>query len=210
MKSHLNNHCYNYHISTKMKISIEGNIGCGKSSLLSRLCLETRTPVFLEPVDEWKEWLSLFYTDPARWGMSFNINVLLTFNKWKNNNFLALYERSPISNRYIFAQLQYDQKRMNDMELEMFNRIYNQLSWLPDVVIYIRTDPTVSMKRMQQRARECENEVPLDYIEAVHQKYEDIFNSDNHNPGCKVIIVDGNRAHDEVYADVLNIVKSFA
>jgi deoxyadenosine/deoxycytidine kinase len=191
-----------------MKISIEGNIGCGKSSLLSRLCLETRTPVFLEPVDEWKQWLSLFYTDPARWGMSFNINVLLTFNQWKNNNFLALYERSPISNRYIFAQLQYDQKRMNDMELEMFNRIYNQLSWLPDVVIYIRTDPAVSMKRMQQRARECENEVPLDYIEAVHQKYEDIFNSKEHNPGCKVVVVDGNRTHDEVYADVLNILKT--
>lgn len=192
-----------------MKISIEGNIGCGKSSLLTRLCQETRIPVFLEPVDEWKEWLSMFYADPKRWGMSFNINVLLSFNKWKNNSFLALYERSPLSNRYIFAQLQYDQKRMIDQELKMFDALYDKLAWTPDIIIYIQTNPQISMERIKQRARECENDVPIEYIKAVHDKYEDIFvnNKNNLNLKCKVITVDGNRSKEAVYADVLAIIN---
>jgi deoxyadenosine/deoxycytidine kinase len=195
-----------------MKISIEGNIGCGKSSVITRLCQEFRIPVFLEPVDEWKEWLSMFYADPNRWGLSFNINVLLSFNKWKNNDFTAIYERSPLSNRYIFAKLQYDQQRMMDIELKMFETLYEKLAWTPDVVIYIQTDPEVSMERMRERGRSCENEVSFDYIKAVHDKYEDLFGqsgSSKRTNKCHTIIVNGNRSKDAVYADVAAIVNHY-
>lgn len=209
-----------------VKISIEGNIGSGKSSVISRLCQDIRVPVFLEPVDEWKDWLTLFYQNPGRWGMSFNINVLLSFNKWKNNDFFSIYERSPISNRYIFSQLQFDQGRMNNLEKTMFEQLYDKLAWTPDVIIYIRADPHVSMERMKKRARACENEVPIEYLTAVHEKYEDILNNPQEfskgyytylpkyyltdkQKECRVIIVDGNRSHDEVYADVLSWVKSY-
>lgn len=200
-----------------MKISIEGNIGCGKSSVLTRLCSDARIPVFLEPVDEWKEWLTQFYEDPMRWGMSFNLKVLMSFAKWRDNKFFACYERSPISNRYVFAQLQYNQGRMKQLELELFHDIYNKVSWTPDVAIYIRTDPEVSMRRMQSRARSCENGVPFDYIKAVHDIHESIFQPnrkldyldvDYTKNKCRVYIVDGNRSQDEVYEDILNILTS--
>jgi deoxyadenosine/deoxycytidine kinase len=206
------------------KIAIEGNIGCGKTTLMSRLCQETRLPIFLEPVDEWKDWLTLFYSDPSRWGMSFNINVLLTFNKWKNNNFTSIYERSPISNRFVFSQLQHDNNNMKDVELKMFERVYDKLAWTPDVIIYIRTDPEVSMTRMQERARQCEDAVPLEYITSVHNKYEEILNNkpyDEHNcyldakfttsdkEKCRIIQVDGNKSADEVYQDVKQWVEAY-
>lgn len=206
------------------KISIEGNIGSGKSTVISRLCSETRIPIFLEPVDEWKDWLTMFYEDPARWGMSFNINVLLTFNKWKNNNFTSIYERSPISNRFVFSQLQYDQGRMKKIEMKMFENLYNELAWTPDVIIYIKTDPEVSMQRMQQRARTCENSVPFEYIKAVNDKYEEILNPPDYNTyytyldskymtkrseKCRIIHVDGNQSAEDVYQDVLSWVQAY-
>jgi deoxyadenosine/deoxycytidine kinase len=160
--------------NTIMKISIEGNIGCGKSTLISRLCAETRLPVFLEPVEEWGEWLSLFYSDPARWGMSFNIKVLMSFSKWKNNEFDAIYERSPVSNRHVFCQLQCDEGKVTPLELSLFDDIYQHVGWLPDVILYIRTDPLVSLERMQKRGRKCEESVSLEYLTAVHNKYENI------------------------------------
>ena len=208
------------------KIAIEGNIGSGKTTLMSRLCQETRLPIFLEPVDEWKDWLTLFYSDHSRWGMSFNINVLLTFNKWKNNGFTSIYERSPISNRFVFSQLQYDNNRMKDIELKMFERVYDKLAWTPDVIIYIKTDPEVSMARMQARARKCEDAVPLEYIKSVHNKYEEILNNKSYNSNeyfnylddkyitsdkkkCRIIHVDGNKSADEVFTDVKAWVESY-
>lgn len=198
-----------------MKISIEGNIGSGKSTLISRLCQETRLPIFLEPVDEWKDWLSMFYQDPERWGMSFNINVLLSFNKWKANNFPAIYERSPISNRFVFSQLQYEQNRMKPIEMKMFQNLYDQLAWTPDVIVYIRTDPEVSMQRMQTRGRDCESAVQLDYLKAINDKYNAIFKYDTLEPEymlkgsseCKIIYIDGNGTADEVYQGVLDNIK---
>jgi len=182
------------------RICIEGNIGSGKSTLLTKLCQEKRIPVFLEPVEEWKDWLGVFYQDPTRWGLSFNINVLLSFHKWKHNNFKALYERSPLSNRYVFCQLQYNQGKMTSLELDMFQKIYDELSWTPDKIIYIRTDPQVSMSRMQQRGRTCENSVSLEYITAVHNIYEELMARPDIAP--KVVIIDGNKNSEDVYNQV--------
>lgn len=186
------------------KISIEGNIGCGKSTVLTRLCKETRIPVFLEPVEDWKDWLNVFYQDPARWGLSFNINVLLSFNQWKENKYLALYERSPLSNRHVFCQLQYNQGHMTKLELDMFDKLYRELSWTPELIIYIRTDPQVSMQRMQLRGRDCENKVSLEYIQAVHDMYEQMVKETKQ----KMIIIDGNQDAEKVYAEVKHIVTS--
>lgn len=198
------------------RISIEGNIGCGKSSIISRLCQEERLPVFLEPVEEWKEWLTEFYKDPERWRMSFNINVLLSFEKWKNNNFLAVYERSPISNRHVFTKLQHDEGSMTDLELNLFDQLYSKLAWTPDIIIYIRTDPEVSHTRMQKRGRECENGVTLEYLTSLHKRYDMVLkegmldiNLTNDKKNCIIVTIDGNRSHDEVYADVVMCIKSF-
>jgi deoxynucleoside kinase len=202
-------------IQSKMKISIDGNIGSGKSTVMSRICQELRMPVFLEPVDEWKDWLKLFYTDTTRWGMSFNLKVLMSFNKWKYINVPAVYERSPMANRYVFAQLQSENNEMNDLETALFHELYKNFAWTPDVVIYIRTDPEVSMERMKQRARDCENCVPLEYLKAVHEKYEKLYASPVVNPKltinneiCKVFTVDGNQDADYVYNQVVSIIKN--
>lgn len=188
-----------------MKICVEGNIGSGKSTVITRLCQDKRIPVFLEPVDEWKEWLSLFYTDPSRWGLAFNLQVLMTFNQWKNNDFTAVYERSPISNRHVFTQIGYEQGRLNSLELGLFDSMYNKLAWKPDVIIYIKTDPEVSMQRMQERARDCECAVPLEYLQSIHFKHEELFRIKQTR---NVFVVDGNRGQDDVYNDVLQIIES--
>lgn len=193
-----------------MKIAFEGNLGSGKSSLLARICQDLRVPVFMEPVDEWHEWLTQFYKDPVRWGMSFNIKVLLSFLKWKNNDFLALYERSPLSNRHVFAQVQYEQGRMDNMELQLFNELYKELSWFPDVVIYIRTDPETSYTRMQKRGRKCEDHVPIEYLETIHNKYEEVMKGlNNDNCALHMHVVDGNKSADDVYEEVKELVKMY-
>jgi thymidylate kinase len=109
------------------------------------------------------------------------------------------------ASRYVFCELQYESGKMTSDEMSLYKNLYAKLSWKPDIIIYIRTDPSVSMERMVARNRDCESNVPFEYLKSVHEKYEQlsIENKDI------VMIVDGNRTSDEVYQDVLKIIKSF-
>ena len=190
-----------------MKIVIEGNIGCGKTSVMRKIHEATRLPMFLEPVDEWANWLDLFYKDPRRWGFTFNVNVLLTFNRWRNVDCLALYERSPMSCREVFTNLQYTNGDVNKMEIELFDTLYSQLKWKPNVVIYLRVDPSICMDRMNQRGRSCESSVPLDYLQAVHDNYEQMIEKAK-KEGITVYVIDASQTADDVFKNVLNIITS--
>lgn len=187
-----------------MKIVIDGNIGCGKSTVMRRLNEEIRIPIFLEPLHKWDKLLTLFYQNPDKWAFPFNLEVVHSFYMWKNINGPTLVERSPVSCREVFTQLNYESGHMHSLELEVFDKIYKELSWNPDVLIYIATDPTVCVNRMKQRARECEKEVPLDYIQRIHKKYETMIA----NASFPVHIVNGNQEADQVFQDVKRIVES--
>ena len=68
-------------------ISIEGNIGAGKSTLISYLNLLT----IKEPVDEWlniggQNLLQKYYEDPKRWGLTFQLNAIHSrINLWNRS-----------------------------------------------------------------------------------------------------------------------------
>ncbi len=192
-----------------MKIVIEGNIGGGKSTVLNMISQRTRLPIFLEPVDtEWKQGLEYFYNDNSRWGFTFNLNVLMTYNKWRNNDFKAVYERCPLSSKEVFSKLQYDNGLMTKYENDLYQELYDKLSWEPDVVIYIRTPSNVCFDRMNSRGRECETNVPLIYLTKVHQKYEDLCDLIKTKNNIKLYTIDGNQDIEKVYTDVMKVIDN--
>lgn len=183
-----------------MKIAIEANIGAGKSTLMKNLFEKDRVTIFQEPVSDW-QFLSKFYEDPSRWGLTFNLEVLMTFQQWKDITFNALIERSPLSCRYVFTQLQYDNQQITADELALFDKLFNNMAWFPDVIIYIDTSPSMCFERMQKRGRECESCVPLEYLQSVDEKYQ-VMLSIAKNNNVKVYVVDGSQDQESVYNDV--------
>lgn len=187
-----------------MRVAIEGNIGCGKTTLLNRLFVEDRHTVVLEPVNEWAPWLSLYYSDVRRWGTLFNIKVLHHFHGWaaqgRGGNNLVLFERSPLSNRHVFAELH--RERSDPLEFALYEQTYDVLGWKPDAVIYLRTNPMTCLGRKMQRARECEAQVGADYIAEVHERYEALcarlVETGGFTAGKDLFVVDGNRDSDAV------------
>jgi deoxyadenosine/deoxycytidine kinase len=198
-----------------MRICIEANIGCGKTTLINMIAQHNaHIPIHLEPVDtDWKEGLDKFYSDNQRWGFAFNINVLKTYHEFDQMDRapLSLFERSPLSCYNVFSKLQYEAGQMTEYEHKLFDYIYNSMSWTPDVVIYIQTPPEVCFDRMCQRGRECESGVPLEYLKKVHDKYEEMVNNLLERPvgQTDVYVVNGNKSIDNVYKDVMKIVGSY-
>lgn len=187
---------------TPLKICIEGNIGCGKTSVMRRINEKTRMPIFLEPVDEWAHWLNLFYEDPQRWGFTFNVEVLMSFNKWSNVGCTAVYERSPLACKSVFTEIQYKDGHLTYAERELFMKLFAELSWKQDVIIYLKCDPEICFQRMNQRGRECESHVPLEYLKKVHDQHEEMM-GEAERKGIRVITVDASKSSEEVLRDVL-------
>ena len=181
-----------------MKITIEGNIGCGKTTLCTSLADAFRLPVVLEPLNEWSTMLDRFYADPARWGFTFNANVLASYARWSASPQDAIFERSPMSCRYVFSQVQLADGHIDDVELGILDSIFRSACWTPDLVVYLRCPPSACFERVQSRGRACESEVPLGYLEKVHAMYESMVAT-----LCPhAIVVDASRPAPDVLLEV--------
>lgn len=211
-----------------MRIAIEGNIGCGKSTVIEAiermpLCVDRGYATIQEPIDEWQHWLHEMYSDPQRWSFFFNLKVLLTLSSWSTPTRLHsavdghddlrirqkfLCERSPAACRHVFVPIQSELGDLSAKETELLYEAHAALGWEPDVVVYLRSDPLEAFERMRTRARASEANVGIDYIRAVHEKYERLYNSAGVDKSTTtrnqvVVVVD---VGERTAAEVANIV----
>lgn len=203
----------------KQIISLNGNIGAGKSTIMDRLRDmrdENGGKVFEwipEPIEEWTPWLNIFYGDKARYSYSFQLKVLLHQMEryeyiqgcWERGEIVdnVLFERDPIVAHHVFAQSLYEEGHIHDLEMSVYREFYDRkFHWVPGHAIYLRATPEKCMERMVERARGSElGGVTLDYLNALHEKHERLFISPGGHYG-KVTVVDANQGREEVFHDI--------
>jgi deoxyadenosine/deoxycytidine kinase len=212
-----------------MIYSIEGNIGCGKTTMLNHLKEHFKynnNIVFLtEPVDEWesikdsdgKNMLEKFYADPDKYAFSFQImsftsilNILKKTIKNKPNS-IIICERSLLSTKNIFAKMLYDSGKIKDVEYEIYCNLFNMFSseYIDNKIIYINSDPKVCFDRINIRSRKGENNIPIEYLNncnKYHNNMIDIIEDKNK------LIIDGNiniNENNNIYFDRILEIKLF-
>ncbi|CAD8088699.1 unnamed protein product [Paramecium sonneborni] len=182
-------------------ISLEGNIGAGKSTLFEILKQEYPQAIFLmEPLERWQKIngnselniLEKYYSDVERWGFTFQIYAYqsrlmawdrqlqqILQNKQQNKDpILVFTERSIESARELFFKLCYKDGKISQIEFEIYEEFYEWLmnhykQYLIDCVIYVNTPPEICLQRLIQRGRQEEACVPLEYLKNLHQRHED-------------------------------------
>lgn len=167
-------------------IVVEGNIGAGKSTFLSLIKKHLSVDILHEPTDAWQNIngynvLDAFYKDPNRWAYTFQTYAFITRilaqqEKSKTSSAPLIVERSVYADRYCFAKNAYELGVMSELEWQMYTQWF---TWLMDLYvekplgfIYLKTDPTICYQRLLKRDRSEEKAVKLDYIELLHEKYE--------------------------------------
>lgn len=180
-----------------MYISIYGNIGVGKSSLLSKLS-DHKYKIYYEPVDTWK-FLPLFYEDKKKYCFPLQIEIIQSFNEMVLSN--SIVERSPMEACNIFAKCNYYDNNLSKLEFSLIQRMTNQ-SKDPDVIVYLQATPKISYERIRERNRDCEKNISYDYVYQLHSFYESsIF--DLIQKGKKVITLDASKSKDEIFSELL-------
>jgi deoxyadenosine/deoxycytidine kinase len=177
-------------------ISIEGNIGTGKTTfiqiftkLLSTLYPDHEIVFLKEPIDEWfkitnddnRNILDYFYKDQLRWSYSFQMNAFITrmkqIEQYADKNVIVVCERCVYTDRNVFASLLKESGKINTMEWKLYDEWFYWLTQkeelLPSHYIYLKADYTTSYERMLKRARSEEETIPMVYIKKVAEKHDE-------------------------------------
>ena len=170
-----------------LSLSLEGNIGAGKSTFLKLINQWLDVNVVYEPHEKWQHvggenLLDKFYKDTSRWAYTFQTYAFVTRvleqeASLRNSDSLAhVFERSIYSDRYCFAKNCFDMGTMNALEWKLYQEWF---SWLSEAYtqkiggfIYLQTDPEVCYKRLLKRNRFEEATVSLDYLKMIDEKHE--------------------------------------
>jgi deoxyadenosine/deoxycytidine kinase len=204
-----------------MILSIDGNIGSGKSTLFKSLkkyfsedsnCNGKKIIFVDEPVEEWqkikdkngKNILECFYENPEKHSFSFQmlayisrLSKLLTIIK-KGEYDVIVTERCVFSDRNVFAKMLFDSGKMNEIEWQVYEMwFYNFLGELPTVYfVYLNTSPEICFDRIKKRNRPGEN-IPLNYLKNC-DSYHRIWLE---NPDKHVLELDGSKdmSYHQIY-----------
>jgi deoxyguanosine kinase len=186
-------------LKTKKIYSLEGNIGAGKTTILKLIAQSFDSVQFVEePVNQWTNLngcnlLEKFYSNPGRWGYSFEFYSMLTKLKnlimaAKTDKPIIVIERSLISNK-AFIDASHELGKLDSMEYAMLINTYN--FYLENVfpvltgIIYINTPVDVCVKRIAKRNRDGECEIDKGYLKLLKQKFDDL--SKEYKEKCHVI-----------------------
>ena len=178
-------------IKSKRIYALEGNIGAGKTTILKMLAKNFKDVEFVEePVKEWQNLggmnlLDSFYSNPQRWGFSFEFYSMLTkiqalLKAADSDKPIIIIERSILSNK-VFMDLSNELGKLDKMEYCMLintykfylQNIYPQISG----ILYLDTPVDECMKRITKRNRGEECGIERSYLEALKRKLDELANS---------------------------------
>lgn len=163
----------------KRFIAVAGNIGAGKSTLVSLLSEQLNWKPFYEPVTD-NPYLADFYKDMRAW--SFHSQIFFLTRRLRIHRQLiehtdsAIQDRSVYEDAEVFACNLYRQGWFDERDYNSYRELYQVLSEFlppPDLVIYLRASVETLASRIRRRGRDYERRISPDYLGQLNELYEE-------------------------------------
>jgi deoxyadenosine/deoxycytidine kinase len=172
-------------------ISIEGNIGSGKSTMIEKLRNKyenDNTIHFVEePIHIWNTIkdnagvtiLEKYYADQHRYAFSFQMMAYISRlsilrSVLKNKTYKIIFiERSVYTDVAVFAKMLYDTKKIEEIEYNIYMKwFYEFIDDFPPIrFVYLRTTPEIAIQRVLSRGRKGEA-ISHEYMQDCHDYHE--------------------------------------
>ncbi len=176
-----------------MHVAIGGNIGSGKTTLTRALSKHYNWKPLFEDV-ETNPYLQSFYEDMQRW--SFNLQVYFLNSRFRQvveirrSGKNVIQDRSIYEDAYIFAPNLHAMNLMTTRDFENYISLFELMSSFlqaPDLLIYLKASVPTLVDQIQNRGRDYEESIRIDYLKSLNERYEAWIN--NYKLG-KLIIFD--------------------
>lgn len=170
---------------TPRYIVIEGPIGVGKTTLVTKLAERYRARTVLEVFEE-NPFLADFYADRDRYAFQTEMFFLLSRYR-QQENFAQddLFGQMSVSD-YLFTKCRlFASLTLSDHELTLYDRMYSILSTQvpkPDVVVHLNAPLDTLLGRIRKRGRSYERNMDPEYLERLRSLYVQFFQHYEHTP----------------------------
>ena len=196
-----------------MRITIDGNIGVGKSTILKSL-KDKGYNVTFENVKAWDPWLKKYYNNPGKYALPLQLRILKDQHKYQYiDRELNFYERSPYTLDKVFGDMLHRDGLLDSDEINLHNNYVDLLGWKPDYIIYIYSSPEVCKNRINQRNsnnlttnnKKNTEGVTYEYLVKLHTQHEKVF--DSVITRIPIYKINGDNTFDNVYDNINNAIE---
>lgn len=192
-------------------ITIEGNIGAGKTTLANLLSKKLNARLILEEFAD-NPFLPKFYENPQQF--AFPLELFFMAERYKQLKELIgqkdLFQSVTITD-YLFTKcLLFAKVNLPEDEFRLYQRLFeiiHQQLVQPDILIYLHAPVSRLQENIKKRARSYEQKIPNEYLFNIQETYTHYIKQHN----VKTLFVDasnadflGNEAHLQTILDALD------
>ena len=179
-------------------IAVAGNIGAGKTTLTELLSKHYKWIPHFEDVEH-NPYLNDFYEDMPRWSFQLQIYFLNSrlnqLMEIRNGSETVIQDRTIYEDAYIFAPNLHEMGLMSKRDFDNYAKFFSTLKTMvqpPDLLIYLQASVPTLVGQIQNRGREYEENIRLDYLKRLNEYYNKWIEGYKEGP-LLIINVDDNR-----------------
>ena len=192
-------------------VTIEGNIGAGKTTLAHLLSKHYNAKLILEEFAE-NPFLPKFYENPEQY--AFPLELFFMAERYKQQKELLqtkdMFQQITISD-YLFTKcLLFAKVNLPDEEFRLYQKLFDIINpqiIQPEILIYLHAPVNRLQENIKKRNRLYELSIPNDYLFSLQETYTQYIKQHN----IKTLFVDasnadfmGNEMHIKVITDALD------
>ncbi|MFN5020471.1 MAG: deoxynucleoside kinase [bacterium] len=175
-------------------ITIEGNIGAGKTTLANLLAERLNARLILEEFAD-NPFLAKFYDNPAQY--AFSVELFFMAERYKQQKDLVgqqdMFKTLTISD-YLFTKcLLFAKVNLPDDEFRLYQRLFEIMHHQmiqPELLIYLHSPVNKLQENIKKRNRPYEQNIQNDYLYNIQQTYTHYIKQHN----MKTLFVDTSNA----------------
>jgi deoxyguanosine kinase len=188
-------------------ISIEGNIGSGKTTLAKALSKKRKAEFVAEKFEE-NNLLPLFYGDPKLYAFPLEYSFLISRFE-QLTKVLTGKNKLVISDFSIYKCLWFAKVNLRRKEYLLFKKHFSALTDQlpePDLIVYLTTELGNLSNNIKKRGRPYEQKIPENYLKSLDKEYRRGISL--MEPG-KVLILQVKKYHSKLEIASIKVIENY-
>lgn len=174
-------------------VTIEGNIGAGKTTLAQLLSEEFGGRLILEQFEE-NPFLPKFYENPQQFALQLEMSFLI--DRYKQLNAILsepnIFTSFTVSDYMLSKSLLFAKVNLSPGDYKLYSLFFQLIQRKlpkPDIIFYLHAETEQLQRNIKKRGRSYEQNINRHYLGKIERMYFEYFKQ---TPNLKVVIVDVN------------------